>query len=138
MLYGPSFDSAEDGEEKNKKNEKHFLKVFLQIVNGKALCIHMRGMTLAPLQGLMAIKKTEITLPHVPIGSLLGVTFPIEMQNVGSGKISYKVDVSKFINKDETDFQNKIFDIKNSEGNINPGEKHYLYSKFKPLEERTY
>ena len=61
-------------------------------------------MTLAPLQGLMAMKKKEIILPHVPIGSLLGVTFPIEMQNVGSGIINYRVDTSKFINKDETDF----------------------------------
>ncbi len=44
----------------NKKskpiNEEHFLKVILQIMNGKPVVINLKGMTLAPLEGRLAIK----------------------------------------------------------------------------------
>ncbi len=52
-------------------------------------------MTLAPFQGRVIFKKKEYTLPAVPLGSLVPVSFPIEMHNVGSTKVSYS------INKDE-------------------------------------
>jgi hypothetical protein len=62
-----------------KKNEKHYLNVVLQIMNGKPLVINLQGMTLAPLEGLLAVTKTTYTLPDTPIGLLVPVKFPIEV-----------------------------------------------------------
>lgn len=56
-------------------------------MNGKPVVINLRGMTLAPLEGRLAVKKNNFVLPNTPIGLLIPVKFPIEMQNVGSSKI---------------------------------------------------
>lgn len=99
-------------------------------------------MTLAPLQGLLALRKTEYTLPSVPIGSLVPATLPIEIVNVGSGKINYRVDLtsvdSEYNNETKTKSTNKIFDILKSEGLLTPGEKSYMQCQFKPLEAKMY
>jgi hypothetical protein len=36
-------------------------------------------MALAPLEGLLAVKKDHFELPNVPLGLLLPVKFPIEV-----------------------------------------------------------
>lgn len=36
-------------------------------------------MTLAPLEGRLAVKKTNFIIPDTPIGLLLPVKFPIEI-----------------------------------------------------------
>jgi hypothetical protein len=69
------------------------LRVVLQIVNGKPLVINLKGMTLAPLEGRLAVKKTLYILPPTPIGLLIPVKFPIEIQNVGLSKITYKTEI---------------------------------------------
>jgi len=40
---------------------------------------------------MLTLRKNNYTLPDVPIGLLLPLTFPIEINNVGSGNIIYKV-----------------------------------------------
>ena len=97
-------------------------------------------MTLAPMKGLLAIKKTHHTFPPVPIGSLLPAMYPIEIQNVGSGKITYKAETSALdIYSDEKiKSSTKLLDIQNPSKTLNPGEKSYLYCLFKPLEAKKY
>ncbi len=41
--------------------------------------------------GMLTLRKNNFTLPDVLIGLLLPLTFPIEVNNVGSGNIVYKV-----------------------------------------------
>lgn len=90
LIYSPGNidDALLFNKKANKKvNESHFLRVVLQIMNGKPVVINLRGMTLAPLEGRLAVKKNSYQLPDTPIGLLIPIKFPIEMQNVGSSKI---------------------------------------------------
>jgi hypothetical protein len=48
-------------------------------MNGKPLLINLRGMTLAPLEGRLAVRKSSYRLPDTPIGLLVPVKFPIEI-----------------------------------------------------------
>ena len=113
-----------------------------QVRNGKAVGVNLRGMTLAPLQGLLALRKSDYTLPSVPIGSLVPATLPIEIVNVGSGKINYHVDLTavdtEHNNESTTKSSSKIFDIVKTDGILVPGEKAYLQCQFKPLEAKVY
>ena len=43
------------------------------------MVINLRGMTLAPLEGRLAVKKNNYVIPNTPIGLLLPVKFPIEI-----------------------------------------------------------
>lgn len=63
-------------------------------MNGKPVVINLKGMTLAPLEGRLAIKKNSYKLPDTPIGLLVPVKYPIEILNVGSSKITYKIDIN--------------------------------------------
>ena len=150
MYYSPSFEDkqitstqakASDGRTK-ATNEEHYLKIVFQVRNGKAIGLNLRGMTLAPLQGLLALRKNEYTLPSVPIGSLVPATLPIEIVNVGSGKINYKVDLTAVDGEHNDEIKskssNKIFDILKPEGLLTSGEKAYLQCQFKPLEAKIY
>ncbi len=69
------------------------LQVVLQIKNGKPLVLNLKGMTLGPYEGLLAVKKTHYKLPNTPIGLLMPLKFPIEIQNVGSSKVNYKASI---------------------------------------------
>lgn len=122
-----------------KQNEKHNLSVVLQILNGKPVVINLRGETLAPLEGRLAVKKNFYRLPDTPIGLLLPVKFPIEIQNVGSSKISYKIEITEKNREGAAiNSQFEIFGIGNKEGQLMQNEKQYLYCLFKPLETKTY
>ena len=70
------------------------------------------------------------------IGSLLPVTFPIEINNVGSSNINYKVET--LLEENEKNSAFKIFDVKNPSGTLSPNEKQYLYCQFRPLETKLY
>ena len=48
-------------------------------MNGKPLVINLKGMTLSPMEGRLAVKKTYYRLPNTPIGLLHPVKFPIEI-----------------------------------------------------------
>lgn len=52
-------------------------------------------MTLAPMEGRLAVKKNKYDLPDTPIGLLIPVKFPIEIQNVGALKINYKIEIEE-------------------------------------------
>lgn len=107
----------------------------LQILNGKPLVLNLRGTTLAPLEGLLAVKKLNFELPETPVGLLQPVKYPIEIQNVGSSKVSYKTDVEEYdANSNILNSQFNVFDIQNPQGSLLPNEKQYLYCLFKPLE----
>lgn len=136
-------DRKSERKEKIEKRfgEKHFLQVILQLSNGKPLVLLFKGMILAPNEGLLALKKTEYFLPNVPIGLLTPVMFPIEMTNVGSVSVSYNVDIVEDKTKagsSTTLSKFKIFEVHNSQGTVNQGERNYLFCKFRPLESITY
>lgn len=96
-------------------------------------------MALAPLEGLLAVKKKNFILPDTPIGLLIPVKFPIEVLNVGSSKISYKVEIiEQDKNQNPINSKFNIFDIEKNSDSLLPGEKSYLYCLFKPLESKTY
>lgn len=66
LIYTPSNLDDEPGFKRNKQkkmNESHFLRVVLQIFNGKPLVLNLRGTTLAPLEGLLAVRKNKFVLP---------------------------------------------------------------------------
>lgn len=44
---------------------------------------------------MLTLRKNNFTLPDVLIGLLLPLTFPIEVNNVGSGNIVYKVQTKE-------------------------------------------
>ena len=141
LIYSPGNEEEYTLEKKmdRKVSEKHFLQVVLQILNGKPLLIHFKGMTLAPMEGLLAVRKNNYTLPDVPIGSLIPVTFPIEISNVGNTNVLYKIDICEINGKEDAKgSKHKIFDIQNLSGNVNAGEKQYLYCQFRPLEKKLY
>ena len=98
-------------------------------------------MTLAPFQGRVIFKKKEYTLPAVPLGSLVPVSFPIEMHNVGSTKVSYSINKDEITCEEHNDQIGqiaKIFDIMNPEENIDSQRKHFIYCVFKPFEAKLY
>lgn len=65
----------------------------LEILNGKPVVIQLKGMTVALMKGMITLRKTHYTLPDVPIGLLMPLTFPIEINNVGSANVSYKIQI---------------------------------------------
>jgi len=98
-------------------------------------------MTVALMKGMLTLRKNHFTLPSVPIGLLIPVTFPIEINNVGTANVSYKLHTHELTEDGFGVSQNKnfkVFDIKNPQGTLNPGEKQYLYCLFRPLEEKLY
>lgn len=68
-----------------------------------------------------------------PIGLLVPLKFPIEIQNVGSSKVNYKA----VIQYPEGEFT-EVFTISNPNNSLLPSEKQYLYCLFKPLEKKRY
>ena len=69
------------------------LRVVFQILNGKSLVFNLKGTTLGPNEGLLTVKKTNYELPRVPIGLMTPLRFPVEINNVGSIKITYKTNI---------------------------------------------
>lgn len=63
--------------------------------------LNLKGTTLAPLEGLLAVKKTVFTLPETPVGLLQPVKYPIEIQNVGSSKVNYTTEIQELNDKGE-------------------------------------
>ncbi len=55
------------------------------------MLIQLQGMTVALMKGMLTLRKNNFALPSVPIGLLLPLTFPIEINNVGTANISYKL-----------------------------------------------
>ncbi|EGR32899.1 hypothetical protein IMG5_067400 [Ichthyophthirius multifiliis] len=146
LIYNPNSKQQDDNpfKSKNDKNlngQKHSLRVVLQIMNGKPLQINLKGMSLAPLEGLLAVKKNQFELPDTPIGLLIPVKFPIEIANLGSIKVSYKVEIEEQdcdqnIIKNDSRFT--AFLLEKSQDTLLPNEKSYLYCLFKPLEQKGY
>jgi len=67
------------------------LQVVLQILNGKPLVIQLQGMTVALMKGMITLRKSHFTLPSVPIGLMIPVSFPLEINNVGTASVAYKL-----------------------------------------------
>lgn len=41
--------------------------------------------------GMLILRKNKYTLPDMPVGMIMPLTFPIEISNVGSANVSYKI-----------------------------------------------
>jgi len=50
-------------------------------------------------KGMITLRKNKFVLPDVPIGLMMPVTFPIEINNVGSGNVTYKVTTKEITDK---------------------------------------
>ncbi|EGR30774.1 hypothetical protein IMG5_123900 [Ichthyophthirius multifiliis] len=126
-------------EKSSQQNQSHVLRVVLQIFNGKPLVINLKGTTLSPNQGMLTVKKKKIDLPDCPIGMIQPIKYPIEIQNVGSTKISYQVDIQE-INQNGENIESAFntFSVSNPEGSLNPNERSYLYCQFKPSVAKKY
>ncbi|KAL4441714.1 hypothetical protein ABPG74_008711 [Tetrahymena malaccensis] len=143
LIYSPG--NIDDGfqilSQKQEKitSENHLLRVVLQINNGKPLVINLKGMMLSPTQGMLSVKQNRIHLPDCPIGMLLPLQYPIEIQNVGLTKLNYSIEVQEIDEKGQNiDSKFEIFNISNKNGSLMPNEKQYLYCLFKPLEAKRY
>ena len=40
---------------------------------------------------MLTLRKNEFTLPDMPVGMMVPLTFPIEINNEGSANVSYKI-----------------------------------------------
>ncbi|EAR97146.2 MSP (major sperm protein) domain protein (macronuclear) [Tetrahymena thermophila SB210] len=143
LIYSPG--NIDDGfqilSQKQEKitSENHLLRVVLQINNGKPLVINLKGMMLSPTQGMLSVKQNRVNLPDCPIGMLLPLQYPIEIQNVGLTKLNYSIEVQEIDEKGQNiDSKFEIFNISNKNGSLMPNEKQYLYCLFKPLEAKKY
>jgi len=43
---------------------------------------------------MLILRKNKYTLPDMPVGMIVPLTFPIEISNVGSANVSYKIQNS--------------------------------------------
>ena len=48
---------------------------------------------------MITLRKNKFILPDVPIGLMMPVTFPIEINNVGSVNVTYKVTTKEITDK---------------------------------------
>lgn len=50
---------------------------------------------------MLTLRKNEFTLPDMPVGMLIPLTFPIEINNEGSANVSYKIHIKEISDKPE-------------------------------------
>lgn len=121
----------------SKEVDFHYLKIFLQISNGKPLIFEFKGETLSR-RAHLRLCKDKYHIPPVPIGLEWSVTYPIEIKNMGITKLKYKVDLENLEKLNSENYNFRVFDIENPEGVLMPNEIQYLYSVFRPLESKEY
>ena len=112
--------------------QDHKLRVILHVENGKSLKLLFRGKTLAHLQAQLAFSKEIYSLPELPIGMIVPVTIPIQMENVGSGNITHcEVEENEIIKANQENGTAKVFDIENRVTKFAGNEKKPLFIQFK-------
>ena len=111
-----------------KDKGEHCLKILFHINHGKSLALKLVGETIQN-NGKLDIIKNNIILNPTPIDLFTAVTYPLEIKNIGTSRIDYKVDLSK-INEANHDF--RIIGIENPEGSVEPYQTKYIhmYSRF--------
>jgi hypothetical protein len=82
--------------------------------------------------------KDEYIMPGVPIGMELPVTYPIEIKNLGITKLKYSIDLKALEDLNRKNFDFRVFDIQNPNGELKTGETLHIYTLFKPLEAKNY
>ncbi|CAK79907.1 unnamed protein product, partial (macronuclear) [Paramecium tetraurelia] len=133
LIYTPC-NLDEQLKSKGISNESHFLRVVLQILNGKPLVFKFERNNTCSIR-----RKTHLSCLKLQLDYCNLLKYPIEIQNVGSSKVSYKTLVQEMdIDGEIIDSQFNVFDIQNPQGSLLPNEKQYLYCLFKPLEQKTY
>ena len=120
-----------------KEVDHHYLKAFLQILNGKPLIINLEGETLLR-RAHMRLIKDVYHLPPTPIGLEWSVTFPIEIKNLGITKLKYQIDTAALEELNARNYDFKVFEISNPEGTLAANDTQYIYCLFRPLEAKEY
>jgi hypothetical protein len=106
--------------------------VILNIENGKSVKLLFRGKTLAHLQAQLNFSKDTYRLPALPIGMMVPVMIPIQMENVGSGNIrSCEITEEELDKANKANGEARVFDIENKETNLANSEKKSLFILFK-------
>lgn len=120
-----------------KEVERHYLKAFLQILNGKPLIINLEGETLLR-RAYLRLLKDIYYLPPTPIGLEWAVTYPIEIKNLGITKLKYQIDTTALEALNAANYDFRIFEIQNPEGTLAANDTQYIYTLFRPLEAKNY
>ncbi len=77
---------------------------------------------------MLSVKKKKIDLPDCPTGMIQPIKYPIEIQNVGSTKITYNVEIQEINPAGENiNSEFNTFSVSNPEGQLSPNERSYLY-----------
>lgn len=106
--------------------------MILNIENGKSVKLLFRGKTLAHLQAQLNFSKDTYRLPALPIGMMVPVMIPIQMENVGSGNIrSCEITEEELDKANKANGEARVFDIENKETNLANSEKKSLFILFK-------
>jgi hypothetical protein len=77
-------------------------------------------------------------MPPVPIGMELPITYPIEVKNLGITKLKYSIDLNSLEALNANNFDFRVFDIQNPNGDLKTNETQHIYTLFKPLEAKDY
>lgn len=145
LIYSPNMEEEIYDKKGNKEPTVHFLKfkqdhklrVILHIENGKSVKVLFRGKTLAYLQAQLYFRKETYKLPALPIGMMVPVIIPIQMENVGSGKIrSCEISKEDIIRANKDNGEADVFDIEEKETMLAANEKKQLFVLFKYAENK--
>lgn len=137
LFYSPKMDEEVYDKKGNKEPEHiHELRANFFVQNGQRLYLKFKGRTLAHLQGQMTLKRDLFMLPSLPIGMKLPVIIPIEMENVGSSNITYRIDKEQVRHNNEVNGSARVFQIvhpdkKSIEGRLSSSDKSPLYIEFR-------
>lgn len=116
---------------------KHHLTVEFVILNGKPLSVTFKGETLHR-RAQLSLQKNIYHIPPVPIGLEWAVTYPVEIKNLGITKLKYQIDTAELEQLNRNNYDFRVFDIQNTEGNLRTGETKHIYTMFRPLEAKDY
>ena len=87
---------------------------------------------MAHLQAQLNFSKDTYRLPALPIGMMVPVMIPIQMENVGSGNIrSCEITEEELDKANKANGEARVFDIENKETNLANSEKKSLFILFK-------
>ena len=120
-----------------KEVKKHCLNIQFLIINGKPLSITFKGETLHR-RAQLSLQKHTYHIPPVPIGLDWGVTYPVEIKNLGITKLKYQIDTQKMEELNSQNYDFRIFDIQNTEGTLKTNDTQHIYTMFRPLEAKEY
>jgi len=97
---------------------RHYLKCIFKIVHGKPVIVYLIGETLSTKRGCLTLRSNVFEFQPLPIGLNSGITQPIELKNVSTGKVSYDVDLKPLEAFNASNYGFAIMEIQNASGTL--------------------